>query len=84
MKFLYILLVSISIPISSLTVIYSSTYIDVLNLVEVKKSSIVIDGNKIKSIQKGYIDISKEDILIDLRGMTLMPGVMDMHVQFGQ
>ena len=84
MKFLYILLVSISIPISSLTVIYSSTYIDVLNLVEVKKSSIVIDGNKITSIQKGYIDISKEDILIDLRGMTLMPGFMDMHVHFGQ
>ena len=65
MKFLYILLVSISIPISSLTVIYSSTYIDVLNLVEVKKSCIVIDGNKITSKQKGYIDISKEDILID-------------------
>ena len=44
---------------------------------------IVNDDNKIISIDKGYIKVSKNDKLIDLRGLTLMPGLMDMHVHFG-
>ena len=84
MKFLYILLVSISLTLPASTVIYSSSYIDVINITEIKNSSIVVDGNKITDIKKGFIQLSKDDILIDLRGMTLMPGFMDMHVHFGQ
>ena len=44
---------------------------------------IVNDDNKIISIDKGYIKVSKNDKLIDLRGLTVMPGLMDMHVHFG-
>ena len=84
MKFLYILLASISLTLPASTVIYSSSYIDVINITEIKNSSIVVDGNKITDIKKGFIQLSKYDILIDLRGMTLMPGFMDMHVHFGQ
>lgn len=84
MKFLYIFLASFSLSVSASTVIYSSTYIDVINLTEINDHSIVIDGNKIIAIEAGFIQLSKEDTLIDLRGMTLMPGFMDMHVHFGQ
>ena len=84
MKFLYIFLGFISLSLSASTVIYSSSYIDVVNLTQVNNSSIVINDNKITSIKKGFIQLSDEDVLIDLRGMTLMPGFMDMHVHFGQ
>ena len=84
MKLLYIFLASISLTLPASTIIYSSSYIDVINLAEIKNSSIVVDGNKITAIKKGFIQLSKDDILIDLRGMTLMPGFMDMHVHFGQ
>ncbi len=84
MKFLYIFLASFSLSVSASTVIYSSSYIDVINLTEMNDHSIVIDGNKISAIEAGFIQLSNEDTLIDLRGMTLMPGFMDMHVHFGQ
>ena len=84
MKFLYILLATFSLSVTSSTVIYSSSYIDVINLTEIKERSIVIDDNKIIAIEDGYIKLTSKDTLIDLRGMTLMPGFMDMHVHFGQ
>ncbi|NCW59466.1 MAG: amidohydrolase family protein, partial [Proteobacteria bacterium] len=40
--------------------------------------------NQITSIDKGFIKLKDGDSLIDLRGMTVMPGLMDMHVHFGQ
>ena len=49
----------------------------------INNSSIVIENNIITSINSGYINIPKTDTLIDLRGKTLMPGFMDMHVHFG-
>jgi len=83
MKFFYIYLLSVSLNIFSATIIYTSSYIDV-NTGSIKNNySITIDKNNIKSIDKGFIDIG-ENNLIDLRGYTLMPGLMDMHVHFGQ
>ena len=42
--------------------------------------SVVIQGNKIVSIDKGYTRGSREDQVIDLKDKTVMPGLMDMHV----
>ena len=84
MKFIYIFFGFISLSISASTVIYSSNYVDVTNLTQVENTSIVINNNKITSIKKGFIQLSDGDVLVDLRGMTLMPGFMDMHVHFGQ
>ena len=40
--------------------------------------TIVIEDDKIVSIEDGYIE-SEDAILIDLRECTVMPGLMDMH-----
>ncbi|MEP1742193.1 MAG: amidohydrolase family protein [Kangiellaceae bacterium] len=54
--------------------------IDVENLKVKKNQSIRISGNKIKAIEKGFIAANENEILIDLKDKTLMPGLMDMHV----
>tara|TARA_X000001036_G_scaffold287075_1_gene266704 strand:+ start:1507 stop:2721 length:1215 start_codon:yes stop_codon:yes gene_type:complete len=65
-------------------VIYTSSYIDVINESVKENYSITIEKNLITSIDRGFIKIAQGETLIDLRGMTLMPGLMDMHVHFGQ
>tara|TARA_Y100001970_G_scaffold55373_1_gene70163 strand:- start:2027 stop:3304 length:1278 start_codon:yes stop_codon:yes gene_type:complete len=81
-KFIFIILFS-SFNLFSSTIIYTSSYIDVLSGKIIKNSSITIDGNKIVSIDKGYIKVTKNDNFLDLRGLIVMPGLMDMHVHFG-
>ncbi len=83
MKYLYILFF-ISSNLLASTIIYTSSYIDVINESVNEDYSITIEKNLITAIDKGFIKITKGDNLIDLRGKTLMPGLMDMHVHFGQ
>lgn len=84
MKYLYIVLFITPFFLSSKTIIYTSAYIDVGDASIKKNFSITVNKNIIASIDKGFIQPNNNDILIDLRGMTLMPGLMDMHVHFGQ
>jgi len=84
MKNLYTLLLLISFSAHSKTIIYSSDYIDVNTGKIITNKSITVDKGKIESIDSGFIEITSNDKLIDLRGYTLMPGLMDMHVHFGQ
>lgn len=42
--------------------------------------TIVVSGNKIKSIQKGYVAGANADTVIDLKDKTVLPGLIDMHV----
>tara|TARA_B100000767_G_scaffold136707_1_gene129462 strand:+ start:1838 stop:3109 length:1272 start_codon:yes stop_codon:yes gene_type:complete len=84
MKYLHSLLILLSLPLCASSIIYTSAYIDVLDEKVIKNSSITINEGLIVSIDSGYIKVDKSNTLIDLRGYTLMPGLMDMHVHFGQ
>ena len=42
--------------------------------------TIVIEGNKIASVESGFKTPSESDTVIDLKHATVMPGLMDMHV----
>ena len=84
MKFIYNLLLLITFPVLSNTIIYASSYIDVENSILNTDYSITIEDKLITSIDKGFISLPENFSLIDLRGLTLMPGLMDMHVHFGQ
>ena len=42
--------------------------------------SIIVEGNKITAIQKGFAKPGADDKLIDLSQKTVMPGFIDMHV----
>jgi imidazolonepropionase-like amidohydrolase len=46
--------------------------------------TIVIDGNKIISVDNGFTSIPAGARSVDLKSKTVMPGWMDMHVHFEQ
>ncbi len=73
-----------SLNIYSSQIIYTSEFIDVERKIVVKDSSIIIDNGIVSSIENGFIKVDKDYSVIDLRGYSVMPGLMDMHVHFGQ
>ena len=42
--------------------------------------TVVVEGNKITGIQKGFTSASGSDKVIDLKNKTVLPGLIDMHV----
>lgn len=62
------------------TLIHVKNYVDVEKGKIIGESSIVIEDDKIVSVQKGYVDKADFAEYIDLKNHTLMPGWIDMHV----
>ncbi len=62
------------------TILHCGKLIDGKSDQMVTQMSIVIEGNKIVSIDKGYTRGASGDNVIDLKDKTVMPGLMDMHV----
>ena len=61
--------------------IQSGKLVDTKNGKVLTEKTIVVSGNKIKSIENGYVQPKNSgDSLIDLRNMTVLPGLTDMHV----
>ncbi|WP_341502452.1 amidohydrolase family protein [Gallaecimonas sp. GXIMD4217] len=61
------------------TLIHAGTLIDGVSDKALRERTLVIEGDRIKAIHKGYRAPAEGDRLIDLRGATLLPGLMDMH-----
>jgi len=64
----------------SATLIHAGRVIDGVAKQSVSERTIVVDAGRIVAIEKGYRAPSQGDQVIDLKGSTLMPGLMDMHV----
>src|SRR5687768_5796282 len=62
------------------TILHCGRLIDVTRGAVLTEQSIIIEGNKISDIQKGYINASGTDNVIDLKKSTVMPGLIDCHV----
>ena len=66
------------------TLIHTSIYIDGVSDKEKRNASIVIgDDGRIKQIANGFLNTEGYNYY-DLRDYTVLPGLMDMHVHFGQ
>lgn len=80
-KLLVVIAVSISnILFAQRTILHCGKLIDVKNLKVLTEMSIIIEGNSITDIQKGYFDGSANDKVIELKDKTVMPGLIDCHV----
>lgn len=70
----------------SLGVFAQKTYIHAGRLIDVKsqkvltEQTIVVEGDRIVSVNAGYQNPAKGDKVVDLKKSTVMPGLMDMHV----
>jgi imidazolonepropionase-like amidohydrolase len=42
--------------------------------------TIIVEGNRIVSVEKGFAKSGKDDKVVDLSRKTVMPGLIDMHV----
>ena len=62
------------------TIIHCGKLIVPQSLVVQNEMSILVEGNKIVDVQKGYLKPSGSDKLIDLKSKTIMPGLIDCHV----
>ena len=61
--------------------IHAGKLVDTKNGKVLQEQTIIVSGDKISSVQKGFIDpASGEDSLIDLKNSTVLPGLTDMHV----
>lgn len=45
-----------------------------------REMTIVVVGNKITAIQRGYLEPAVSERVIDLKNKTVLPGLIDMHV----
>lgn len=72
--------------VASLAGYAQKTYVHCGNLIDGKTNdaqsqmTIVVEGNKITAIEKGFSKPGATDVLIDLSKKTVMPGLIDMHV----
>ncbi len=62
------------------TLIHCGSLIDGKNKQQLQQVTIVVEGNKITTVDNGFTKPNKEDKLIDLSKKTVMPGLIDMHV----
>lgn len=62
------------------TVIHAGRLIDGVADRAVTGVTVVVEGNRIRSVTPGYVPASSGDMLVDLKDSTLLPGLMDMHV----
>lgn len=62
------------------TFVHCGTLIDGKSNSAQQQMTLVIEGNKITAIEKGFSKPGTTDNLIDLSKKTVMPGLIDMHV----
>src|SRR2546428_6606678 len=72
--------ITLSLVYAQKTYIYCGSLINGISSTAQKGMTIVIDGNKIISVDNGFTQTGGTDKIIDLKDKTVMPGLMDMHV----
>jgi imidazolonepropionase-like amidohydrolase len=84
MKKIYYSLLICAFSIQADVIIHAGHVFDAVTGEFKAKQSIVIDKDKIKAVESGFIKVGKEDQYIDLKEAFVMPGLMDAHVHLAQ
>lgn len=62
------------------TYLQCGTIVDTKSGKTLTEKTIVVSGNKIKSIRNGFVNGSRKDKVVDLKNKTVLPGFIDLHV----
>tara|TARA_R100001369_G_scaffold46143_1_gene72437 strand:- start:3013 stop:4290 length:1278 start_codon:yes stop_codon:yes gene_type:complete len=80
-------LLRILVLLFTVSLVSQNTYLHCGQLIDTKsgkvltEKTIVVSGNKISSVENGYVaPKNTEDIVVDLKSKTVIPGLIDMHV----
>jgi len=65
---------------SAATLIHAGRLIDGVADAPRERVTVVVEGDRIRSIETGFVAAAAGDQVIDLSAATVMPGLMDMHV----
>jgi imidazolonepropionase-like amidohydrolase len=77
---LALLALSVNFAFAQRSLIHCGLLIDGKNKELQTQVTIVVEGTRIVSVDKGFTKAGKDDKLIDLSRKTVMPGLIDMHV----
>ncbi len=77
---LFLLAILFSAQAQQKTFVYCGTLINGKSDKAQNEMTIIIEGDKIIDVLKGYAKRNKKDTYIDLKDKTVMPGWFDMHV----
>jgi imidazolonepropionase-like amidohydrolase len=77
---LYAAISALSFNVNADTVIHAGSVFTGTSDTLKHQVTIVVNGNKIETIEEGFTPPSQGDTLIDLKHATVLPGLMDMHV----
>ncbi|MAK34892.1 MAG: amidohydrolase [Flavobacteriaceae bacterium] len=81
MRLLLLLLFISQISLAQDTYLHCGKVFDAKKGTIITNKTIIVSGKKIKSIEDGFVaSRKKDDITIDLRDKTVLPGLIDMHV----
>ena len=72
--------VSLAAPAGAATLVHAGSLIDGVGDMPRAEVTLVIEDGRIAEIRSGFAEPGLGDELIDLSGMTVLPGLMDMHV----
>ncbi|NAS32177.1 amidohydrolase family protein [Flavobacteriaceae bacterium R38] len=62
------------------TYLHCGKIVDTKNGTVLLNKTIVVSGNKIKSISDGFLKAGRKDVTVDLKDKTVLPGLIDLHV----
>lgn len=81
-KLVFVLAMLLSVSIFAQdTYLHCGKLIDTKNGKVLNEKTVVVSNNKIVSVQDGYINAKNDnDVTVDLKNKTVMPGLIDMHV----
>jgi imidazolonepropionase-like amidohydrolase len=78
--FIFLLIFSGLTGAAQRNIIYCGQLIDVKSGSILKEMTIVVEGNRITDISRGYVAATSTDKIIDLKNKTVLPGLIDCHV----
>ena len=65
---------------SAATLIHAGRLIDGIADAPRERVTVVVEGDRVRSVETGFVAPAPGDVVIDLSDATAMPGLMDMHV----
>lgn len=80
-KIILLLCFAVSTVFAQQTYLHCGTLFDAKNGKFIKEQTVIVEGDKILQVKKGFLLPSQAEIkVIDLKDKTVLPGFIDMHV----